>query len=634
MGRLRPPLFFFSDSIEFISLVPALMYFIRRIESSFLNLKQPKNQLLPMRHIIGIDLGTTKSCVSVIENDKPVVIVNNQGGRTMPSIVAFHKNGEVIIGEAAKNQAISNPENTIMNIKRFIGRKWPELVNEVANNSYKVVRNSDDNVFVKIGNEQYSPQEISAFILQKLKHTAEQYLGQPISEAVVTVPAYFNFSQRQATLEACEIAGLKILRIINEPTAAALAYGIKCSGNQKIAVFDLGGGTFDISILELFDGVFQVKATNGNTYLGGNDFDKVIMDWLIGEFKKDEGIDLSKIPTAWQRLKECSERAKIELSTSQEVEINLPYIYVAGDVSKHLLKKITRDLFEKLSSRIIDQCFEICKQAIKDSNLSTTDISEVILVGESCRIPKVLESIEKFFQRKPVLKVNMVEAVSIGAAIQGSILNGGIRDTVLIDVTPFSLGIETNGGVMTRLIHGNSGVPTGRSQVFSTTVENQTSVSIHILQGERAMAKDNKTIGTLHIDGLPPRPKGELEIEVAFDIDANGILYVSAKNKQSGISKKERIEGGYSLTDNEMRRMRLRAIEYEEKQKKKNEKVLRSNYAENLILQALKLLNDSTSGFSTDKKVNLKTAINNLENSLKNDNGPSVSCIEELKKAM
>src|SRR6187399_329078 len=467
-----------------------------------------------MGKIIGIDLGTTNSCVSVMEGSEPVVIANDEGRRTTPSIVAFLKNGERKVGDPAKRQAITNPHNTIISVKRFMGHKWNEVTEDISHSGYKIVKGDNDTVRVDIDGRLYTPQEISAMILQKMKKTAEDYLGQEVSEAVITVPAYFNDAQRQATKEAGEIAGLNVRRIVNEPTAAALAYGLdKGKHDQKIAVFDLGGGTFDISVLELGDGVFEVKSTNGDTHLGGDDFDKVIMDWLAEEFKKDENIDLRKDPMALQRLKEAAEKAKVELSSSSETEINLPYITAIDGVPKHLVKKLSRAKFEQLADNLFARCLKPCEQALKDAGLSTSQIDEVILVGGSTRIPKVQEIVEKFFGRKPHKSINPDEAVAVGACVQGAVLTGEIKDVLLLDVTPLTLGIETMGGVATKLIESNTTIPTKKSEVFSTASDQQPSVEIHVLQGERPLAKDNRTIGRFHLDGFPPAPRGVPQIE-------------------------------------------------------------------------------------------------------------------------
>src|SRR3954462_3050152 len=513
-----------------------------------------------MGKIIGIDLGTTNSCVSVMEGNEPVVIANDEGRRTTPSVVAFLKNGERKVGDPAKRQAITNPQNTIMSVKRFMGRRFDEVTEEISHWSYKVVKGDNNTVRIDIDGRLYTPQEISAMILQKMKKTAEDYLGQEVTDAVITVPAYFNDAQRQATKEAGEIAGLNVRRIVNEPTAAALAYGLDKGGkDHHIAVFDLGGGTFDISVLELGDGVFEVKSTNGDTHLGGDDFDKVIMDWLADEFRKDENVDLRKKPMALQRLKEAAEKAKIELSSSSETEINLPYVTAIDGVPKHLVKKLTRAKFEQLSDKLFERCLKPCEQALKDAGMNISQIDEVILVGGSTRIPKVQEIVEKFFNKKPNRSVNPDEVVAIGAAIQGAVLSGDIKDVLLLDVTPLTLGIETAGGVMTPLIESNTTIPTKKAEVFSTAADSQPSVEIHVLQGARAMAVDNKTIGRFHLDGIPPAPRGVPQIEVTFDIDANGILHVTAKDQGTGKEQKIHIEAGSGLTDAEIEKMKAEA---------------------------------------------------------------------------
>lgn len=588
-----------------------------------------------MGKIIGIDLGTTNSCVSVIEGNEPVVIANDEGKRTTPSIVAFLDNGERKIGDPAKRQAITNPTKTIYSVKRFIGSRYSECLSDAGKMPYKVVKGDNDSVKVDIDGRMYSPQEISAMVLQKMKKSAEDFLGHEVTEAVITVPAYFNDAQRQATKEAGEIAGLTVKRIVNEPTAAALAYGLeKKEQDMRIAVFDLGGGTFDVSILDLGGGVFEVKSTNGDTSLGGDDFDQVIIDWLADEFKSSDNIDLRKDPMALQRLKEAAEKAKIELSTSGEVEINLPYITAVDGVPKHLVKKLSRAKFEQLSDSLFQRTLEPCKKALSDAGLKASDIDEVLLVGGSTRIPKVQELVEQFFGKKPSKGVNPDEVVAMGAAVQGGIISGDVTDDiVLVDVTPLSLGIETMGSVMTKVIESNTTIPTKKSQVFTTAVDNQPSVEIHILQGERPMAKDNKTIGRFHLDGIPPAPRGVPQIEVSFDIDTNGILNVSAKDKGTGKEHSVRIEASSNLSKEEIEKMKAEAKANEETDKKERERVEKINAADSLVFQTEKQLKDFGDKLSADKKQPIEEAVSELKQALDAKNDAAIEGLTEKLNA-
>ncbi len=580
-----------------------------------------------MSKIIGIDLGTTNSCVAVMEGGEPVVIPNSEGSRTTPSVVAFSKTGERLVGQVAKRQAITNPQNTIYSIKRFMGRRHGEVSKEIEAVPYKVIKGANDVAKVKIQDKEYSPQEISAMILQKMKQTAEDYLGQKVTAAVITVPAYFNDAQRQATKEAGEIAGLEVKRIINEPTAASLAYGLDKKKDEKIAVFDLGGGTFDISILEIGDGVFEVKATNGDTHLGGDDFDKRVMDWIVAEFKKQEGVDLSKDPMALQRLKEAAEKAKCELSTVTQTEINLPFITATDSGPKHLNLNLTRAKFEQLCDDLFLRTLEPCRIAMKDAGLSASQIDEAVLVGGATRMPKVQQIVRELFGKEPNKGVNPDEVVAVGAAIQGGVLAGDVKDVLLLDVTPLSLGIETLGGIMTKLIEKNTTIPTQKSEIFSTAADSQTSVEIHVLQGEREMARDNRTLGRFILDGIPPAPRGIPQIEVTFDIDANGILHVSAKDKATGKEQKIRIEASTGLSKDEIEKMVHDAKAHAADDKKKREIVDAKNHADQLAYQTEKNIKDLGDKLNASEKSKLEAAVGRVKEAIKTEN------VNEIKSA-
>ena len=587
-----------------------------------------------MGKIIGIDLGTTNSCVAVLEGGEPTVINSTEGGRTTPSIVGFAKDGERLVGQAAKRQAVTNPENTVFSIKRFMGRMFDEVGNEIKDAPYKIEKSESGSVVVNAAEKTYTPPEIGAMILQKLKQTAEDHLGTTVTDAVITVPAYFNDSQRQATKDAGKIAGLNVKRIINEPTAASLAYGLDKKKDETIAVFDLGGGTFDISILELGDGVFEVKSTSGDTHLGGDDFDRKVIDWIASEFKTSDGIDLKKDPMALQRLREAAETAKKELSTSKQTEINLPFVTADSSGPKHLNLTLTRAKFEELVSDLVERTVDPCLKAIKDAGLSAADINEVVLVGGSTRMPKIQEKVKEIFEKEPNHSVNPDEVVALGAAIQGGVLSGDVDDILLLDVTPLSLGIETLGSVSTKLIERNTTIPTKKSQVFSTAADNQTTVEIHVLQGEREMALDNKTIGRFHLDGIPPAPRGVPQVEVTFDIDANGILNVSAKDKATGKEQSIRIEASSGLSDAEVDKMVNDAKKHETEDKNKREKIDMDNQAEQLIYQTEKNIDEYKDKLSKEEKKALEDAVSKVKTAKESSNSDDLkTAVDELNNA-